>query len=184
MDQNICMFVGRLAAKPILSQYDKKDANGEITGEKGHRVFFRVMVTNLADRGKPRNQQRSNAIPIVAWDAQAVQHAKYLDQGTEVTIMGELIVEANKNADGTYNPDHWNIRGWDVQYGQASMKNASFEMLTARQAAITARLNELAAAGQAAGGAPESVPAANLPNPNVANPLTKDGAPPQPMAVG
>jgi single-stranded DNA-binding protein len=184
MDQNHCMFVGRLAAKPILSQYDKKDANGEKTGVKGNRVFFRLMVCHLADRGKPRTEQHSNAIPIVAWDDPAVQHAKYLDTGTEVTIMGELIVEANKNKDGTYNPDHWNIRGWDIQYGQASMKNASFEMLTARQAAITARLDELAAGGQVGGAPSESVPAASLPNPSVANPLTKDGAAPLSMTVG
>jgi hypothetical protein len=65
------------------------------------------------------------------------------------------------------------------------MKNASFEMLTTRQAAIQARLSDLAAAGQTEGSAPApgTVPVANLPR-REGNPLTKDGASPPEMVVG
>jgi hypothetical protein len=77
------------------------------------------------------------------------------------------------------------MRGYDIQYGQASMKNASFEMLTTRQAAIQAQLSVLAAAGRTGGGAPapETVPVTNLPR-REGNPLTKDGAPPPDMVIG
>jgi len=171
MNQNVCMFVGRVATKPQLKSYKKAD------GTEGFRCFFRFAVTRLMDRGAERGKQRANFIPVVAWGEQAKRHAQYLDVGTEATIIGELIVDTNKNADGTYGPDLWNISARDVQYGQPSLKNASAEVLIRRKATLDTRLAEIQAGVNAVpAGAPAAAPTA-IPNTG-GNPFTPDGSAP------
>jgi len=166
MNQNIVMLVGRIANKPQLKTYTKKDKS------EGYRCFFRLAVTRLMDRGVKREDQRCSFIPIVAWGEAAKRHAQYLDVGTEVTIAGELIVDANRNEDGTFAADFFNVQARDIQYGQPSLKNATLETVQRRQKTLTDRIEEIQA-GMATG---SEVPAGAV-APGV-NPFTKDGEAP------
>lgn len=152
MNQNVVMLVGRIASKPQLKPYAKGDKS------EGYRCFFRLAVTRLMDRGAKRDEQRTNFIPCVAWGEAAKRHAQYLDVGTEVSIVGELVVDSNKKEDGSFGPDFFNVQVRDVQYGQPSLKNASAETLTRRQATIETRLKELQISGRETGtAAPEAL---------------------------
>lgn len=137
MNSNTAIIVGRLAGDPILKSYSKKD------GTEGHRCFFRVAVTRLADRGSKAEDRRTNFIPVVAWGDAAKRHAQFLAKGTEVTIIGEIIAESTKNEDGTYT-DHFSVQANDIQYGQRSMKNAKPEDLKRQVDALSKRLGEVA----------------------------------------
>lgn len=140
MNINTAMIVGRLAGDPILKSYQKKD------GSEGHRCFFRVAVTRLSDRGeKDATKRRTNFIPIVTWGDAAKRHAQFLAKGTEVTVIGEVIAESQKNADGTYT-DFFSVQANDIQYGQRSLKNAKPEDLQRQVSALSTRLANVAAA--------------------------------------
>jgi hypothetical protein len=176
MNQNIVMLVGRIATKPQLKPYKKSD------GTEGYRCFFRLAVSRLMDRGAKRGEGRTNFIPCVAWGDQAKRHAQYLDVGTEATVVGELIVDSNRKEDGTFGPDFFNVQVRDVQYGQPSLKNATAETLSRRQATIEARLKELATAGSSIA-TPAAAPVATPAGVTAGrNPFTPDGSAPAPIA--
>ncbi len=140
MNVNNWFGVGRVANKPILKPYTNK------AGENGMRCFFRVAITRLEDRGLKRSEKpRAVFIPVVTWGAAAERHAQYLDVGTEVTVMGQLIIEPNKLADGTFGPDFVSINARDIQYGRRSEKNASLETLHARKATLDALIASISA---------------------------------------
>lgn len=148
MNANIITIVGRLAAKPQLKGYKKAD------GAAGFRAFMRVAVTRLGDLGKARADRRTNFIPVVCWGALAQRVGQFLDTGTEVTVVGELIAESQKQDDGTYK-EYIHIQANSVQFGRRSMKNASPADVSAQMAALQARVESLAAGH----GAPEAAPA-------------------------
>lgn len=139
MDSNTVIIVGRLAGDPILKSYSKKD------GSEGHRCFFRVAVTRLMDRGqKDRTLRRTNFIPVVAWGEAAKRHAQFLAKGTQVTVVGELICESEKQADGSFR-DYTSVQANDVQYGQRSLKNSTPAQLASTVTALQERINAMAA---------------------------------------
>lgn len=137
MNSNTTILVGRLAGDPILKSYAKKD------GAEGHRCFFRLAITRLADRGSKTDDRRTNYIPVVAWGDAAKRHAQFLAKGTEVTVVGEIIAESKKNEDGTYT-DFFSVQANDIQYGQRSLKNAKPEDLRRQVDALSKRLGEVA----------------------------------------
>lgn len=139
MNANIITVVGRLAAKPQLKGYKKAD------GTDGFRGFMRVAVTRLGDLGKPRDQQRTNFIPVVLWGALAQRSAQHLDTGTEVTVTGEMIAESQKLEDGKYR-DYIHIQANSVQFGRRSAKNSTpAGDVTSQLAAMQARLDAITA---------------------------------------
>ena len=170
MNQNIVMLVGRVANKPQLKPYTKADKS------EGYRCFFRVAVTRLMDRGVKREDQRANFIPCVAWGEQAKRHAQYLDVGTEVTITGELIVDANRKEDGSFGPDFVNVQIRDCQYGQPSLKNAGMEVLERRKATLETRMAEIQA--KLSGTDTPAETPAETPASTGGNPFTPDGEAP------
>lgn len=116
MDMNHVIVVGRLAGKPSLKLYQKKD------GTEGARCFFHVATCRLSDRSqKDRAKRRTNFLRVVSWGEAAKNHAKYLDKGTEVTLSGELIVDTQKQEDGTFK-EFYHILANDIQYGRRSNK--------------------------------------------------------------
>jgi len=134
MDMNTISLVGRLAAKPSLKLYIKKD------GTEGARTFFRLAVTRLSDRGeKDRSKRRANFIPVVCWGGLAKRVAQYLDKGVEVSVIGELIAES-KVIEGSnpvvYN-EYTNVQATDVQFGRRPNK------ATSDTAGIAAEIAEL-----------------------------------------
>ncbi len=148
MDYNHAMIVGRLAGAPILKMYKKGD------GTEGSRCFMRVAVTRLGDLGRPRNERRTNFIPVVCWGELAKRVAQYLDKGTEVTCAGEFIAESQK-IEGS-NPVEYrefiNLQANIVQFGRRSNKNASPDQLIAEAKALQERIDAAAAgAGQPTG---------------------------------
>lgn len=183
MNQNQCFFVGRVAGKPQLKAYKKSD------GVDGYRCFFRLATTRLMDRGAKREEQRTNFIPIVSWGEQAKRHAQYLDVGTEVCVNGELIVDSQKNADGSYT-EFWNVSARDIQYGQRSLKHSSPEQIQTRITGLQDRmitlLASLASTGAETALAADATPdQADLPEAppaglatKGANPFTPDGQAP------
>jgi single-stranded DNA-binding protein len=128
MNANFALLVGRLAAKPILSNHATK--NGTTA-----RVFFTVAVTRLGDLGKPQEEQRTNWVPVVAWGSLAERCAQYLDRGTEVTVVGENIFESVAKRDDEGNHieidgvrqyrKFSHVQGNSVQFGEASKKEQS-----------------------------------------------------------
>ncbi len=178
MNQNMWMGVGRVASKPQLKPYKKAD------GSEGFRCFFRLAITRLQDRGVKRaDSPRASFIPVVACGDQAKRHAQYLDVGTEICVTGELIVEANRKEDGSFGPDFVNIQARDIQYGQASLKNAGFDVLASRKATLEARMAEIQAS---LAGTPGATPATDAPASatpattpaHTGNPFSKDGEAP------
>lgn len=162
MNANITTIVGRLAAKPQLKGYKKKD------GSDGFRGFMRVAVTRLGDLGKPREERRTNFCPVVSWGALAQRCAQHLDTGTEVTVVGELIAESQVITDAQGQPvldangkkqyrEFIHIQANSVQFGRRSMKNASQGDLASQVAALQARMD--AAAGGHGTPAPAETPA-------------------------
>ncbi len=137
MNQNTWMGVGRVANKPQLKPYKKAD------GTEGYRCFFRLAITRLMDRGKGRDDQRASFIPIVCWGEPAKRHAQYLDVGTEVCIVGELIVDANRKEDGTYGADFFNVTAHDIQYGAPSLKNAGLDVLQKKKASLETQMENI-----------------------------------------
>ena len=176
MNMNVWFGIGRLATEPYLKEYERKV--GENAGTTSWRCFYRVAITRNMDRGRPRAEQRTSFIPIVAWGEAAKRHATYLAKGTEVAMLGELVVDSNRQADGTYR-ERWNVTVRDVQYGQASMKNMSADQLGRRIGSLQeAQLNlqKLAALTNAAGAAPAA--ATEAPTSAPAIPLGEDFAEP------
>lgn len=165
MNANIITIVGRLAAKPQLKGYKKAD------GAAGFRAFMRVAVTRLGDLGKARADRRTNFIPVVCWGALAQRVGQFLDTGTEVTVVGELIAESQKQDDGTYK-EYIHIQANSVQFGRRSMKNASPADVSAQMAALQARVDALAA-----GGGSESAPTTPAGTPADAPAPTEGGNP-------
>jgi single-stranded DNA-binding protein len=141
MNSNTIHITGRIALKPELKPYNRKS-----DGKEGHRFFSRVAVCRNMDRGKKFPDQRTSFIPIVCWGDAATRHAQYLDVGTEVQIRGELVIEPNRLADGTFGPDFVSVQMDDVQYGRRSDKNATIETLTVRRDALMGRIDQIQAA--------------------------------------
>lgn len=160
MDSNTAIIVGRLSMDPKLKNYNKKD------GSEGTRCFFRVAVTRLMDRGnKDRSARRTNFIPVVTWGEAAKRHALYLAKGTQVTIVGEILAESIKQADGTYR-EFFSVQANDVQYGVKSQKNATPADLKKQADALQARIDALAAGQPSGAEAPApAAPAAQPGNP-------------------
>lgn len=116
MDLNIWIGCGRLAMKPMLKTHSRSD------NTEGHRCFFRVAITRTMDLGKPRAEQRTNFVEVVTWGNLAKRCAQYLDKGTEVIVVGELLDRSEKQTDETYRR-YTNINASIVQFGRASQKN-------------------------------------------------------------
>lgn len=144
MDYNNSVIVGRLAAKPILKGYKKQDQT------EGFRAFMRVAVTRIGDLGRPRNERRTNFIPVVCWGELAKRVAQYLDKGTEVTVAGEFIAESQP-IEGT-NPveyrEYIHLQANTVQFGRRSQKNATPEQLVAEAKALQDRMDAAAGGGE------------------------------------
>lgn len=153
MNANNITIVGRLGMKPSVKGYTRSD------GTSGTRCFFRVMATRLSDLGKPQEQRRVNALPVVTWGKLAERCAQYLDKGTEVVVIGELIQDSRKLDDGSYQ-EFIQIQANSVQFGRRSMKQASPENLQSQLNAIQASLAAQASGhgSEAAAGAPASEP--------------------------
>ena len=90
-----------------------------------------MAITRIGDRGKPREQQRTNYIGIVAWGEAAKRHAQYLQKGTEVSVEGELIWESEKQADGSFR-QFIAVQAHDIQYGRKSQKNTADAQTTTK----------------------------------------------------
>jgi single-stranded DNA-binding protein len=146
VDYNTVTIVGRLAGKPVLKGYTKKD------GTAGFRAFMRVAVTRLSDLGRKREERRTNFVPVVCWGPLAQRCAEYLDKGTEVTIGGELIAES-RAIEGT-NPVEYrefiHLQANTVQFGRRSQKNATPEQLLAEAKALQSRIDSAASGSQPA----------------------------------
>jgi single-stranded DNA-binding protein len=139
------MIVGRLAGTPILKSYQKRD------GSEGSRVFMRVAVTRIGDLSRPRNERRTNFIPVVCWGELAKRCAQYLAKGTEVTVSGEFIAES-RVIEGS-NPVQYRefncLQANSVQFGRRSSKNATPEQLRSEADALQARIDASADGAQA-----------------------------------
>jgi len=150
MDLNIVTLVGRLAGKPSLKLYQKKD------GTEGARTFFRLAVGRISDLGnKDRSARRTNFIGCVAWGNTAKIIAQYLDKGHEVALTGEFIAES-RVIEGT-NPVQYreftHVLVNSVQFGRRPAKNGAApttmpsdaEGLKAAAAALLAKLSQSSA---------------------------------------
>jgi single-stranded DNA-binding protein len=173
MNQNQVFLIGRAAGVPQLKTYTKGD------GSEGFRCWFKLAVTRLMDRGAKRDEQRTSFINVVTWGEAAKRHAQYIGKGDAVNVMGELVIDSQKNDDGTYT-EFVNVTARDIQYLGKSLKNDSPEGLAKRAAGIQARLTEITA-GLAAGSAtpaPSDAPAPGHTATDGSNPFTPDGAAP------
>jgi single-stranded DNA-binding protein len=176
MNQNQCFLVGRVATKPELKGYQNAK------GEEGFRVWFRLAITRLMDRGAERDKQRTNFIEIVAWGGQAKRHAQYLDVGTEITVVGELIVDQPRDENGELKRrsdgsviQYVNVSARDIQYGQPSLKNATADQVQRRMTALTTRMDQLQSTATPTG---SDAPAPDASASTGGNPFTEDGQPP------
>ncbi|MBD3261607.1 MAG: single-stranded DNA-binding protein [Candidatus Altiarchaeales archaeon] len=162
MNANIHTIVGRLGMKPSVKSYKRAD------GSEGTRCFFRVMVTRLSDLGKPQDQRRVSALPVVTWGNLAKRCAQYLDKGTEVTVVGEVIQERRQLEDGSYQ-EFIQIQANSVQFGRRSLKNASPETLKSQIDAIQASLEAQASGhgSEAAAGTPAQPAESDNPFPSL-----------------
>lgn len=148
MNGNHITICGRLAGKPSLKGFNKKDGTG------GFRSFMRVAVTRLGDLGAKREDQRTNFVPVVAWGGLAQRIAQYLDKGTEVLVSGELIAESKIKTDAAGAPivvngktqydEYIHIQATSCQFGRKSMKNATPADIASQMTALQARVDALA----------------------------------------
>lgn len=154
MDYNHTTIVGRLAAKPMLKGYSKQD------GTEGFRCFMRVAVTRLGDLSRPREQRRTNFIPVVCWGDLGKRCAQYLDKGTEVTCAGEFIAESQviENTNPKEYREFIHLQANTVQFGRRSAKNATPDQLIAEAKALQIRI-DAAAAGEGQSSTPSDIPA-------------------------
>lgn len=181
MNGNHISIVGRLAGKPSLKGFNKKD------GSEGFRSFMRVAVTRLGDLGAKRDDQRTNFVPVVAWGGLAQRIAQYLDKGTEVLVSGELIAESKVKTDAAGAPividgktqydEYIHVQATSCQFGRKSMKNQSPADIASQLASLQTRINEMTS-GE---GQPTETPASTPATPEAApvegaNPFEGDGA--------
>ncbi len=160
MNANQIIIVGRLSAKPVLKGFTNKDK------KPGHRCFMRVAVTRLGDLGAKRDDQRTNYIPVVAWGPLGERCAQFLDVGTEVTVVGELIAESKPKLDGEGNHieidgvkqynDYTNVQANSVQFGRKSAKNATTSDMQGQLAALQTRLDAMGSGEGQPAATPES----------------------------
>jgi hypothetical protein len=163
MNGNHVSIVGRLAAKPSLKGFTKKD------NVEGFRSFMRVAVTRLGDLGAKRDDQRTNYVPVVAWGGLAQRIAQYLDKGTEVLVSGELIAESKVKLDAAGAPividgktqydEFIHVQATSCQFGRKSMKNQSPADITAQLAALQGRIDAMTSGEGQPTDAPASTPA-------------------------
>lgn len=178
MNANVITIVGRLAGKPSLKGFTKKD------NSEGFRSFMRVAVTRLGDLGAKQDERRTNFIPVVAWGGLAQRIAQYLDKGTEVTVVGELIAESKPKLDANGNhieidgrkqyDEYIHIQATSCQFGRKSMKNASASDVSSQLAALQGRMDALAAGEGAPATSAESTPEAPAAGATGANPFEGD----------
>lgn len=166
MNGNIVNIVGRLAGKPVLKGFNKKD------GSAGFRSFMRVAVTRLGDLGSKRDEQRTNFVPVVAWGKLAERIAQYLDKGTEVLVSGELIAESKVKTDANGNPimidgktqydEYIHVQATSCQFGRKSLKNQSPADMSAQLEALQTRIDSITSGEGQPTDAPASTPATPL----------------------
>jgi single-stranded DNA-binding protein len=163
MNGNSISIVGRLAGKPVLKGFNKKDGSG------GFRSFMRVAVTRLGDLGAKREDQRTNFVPVVAWGGLAERIAQYLDKGTEVLVSGELIAESKVKTDANGAPividgktqydEYIHVQATSCQFGRKSLKNQSPADMQAQLAALQTSIDSMASGEGAPVETPASTPA-------------------------
>jgi hypothetical protein len=163
MNGNNVTICGRLASKPVLKGFNKKD------GTEGFRSFMRVAVTRLGDLGAKREDQRTNFVPVVAWGGLAQRIAQYLDKGGEVLVSGELIAESKVKTDAAGAPividgktqydEYIHVQATSCQFGRKSLKNASPADVVSQMAALQTRVDALASGEGQPVETPASTPA-------------------------
>lgn len=147
MDANTSIILGRLATDPQMKGYKKRD------GTDGYRTFFRVAVTHPADLGRPRDERRTDFIPVTCWGRLAQVCAEHLAKGTEVFIQGRYRCTSQAIADTNpvqYREFH-GLEAIIVQFGRRSMKNQAAQAGSGN--AASALEERVAAAGAGTPGA-------------------------------
>ena len=181
MNGNHITLCGRLAGKPVLKGFNKKDKS------EGFRSFMRVAVTRLGDLGAKRDDQRTNFVPVVAWGGLAQRIAQYLDKGGEVLVSGELIAESKVKTDAAGAPivlngktqydEYIHVQATSVQFGRKSLKNQSPADIAVQLASLQTRIDAMTSGEGQPTETPASTPVTSAETPVAGdNPFEKDEA--------